>query len=775
MAANSRHSMPPPADRGSRNGGSGPAGAAGPIPHIDDVIAVPKDIDPREPIKRLLNMAEASLTNSEICRDFGRPSLALQDFIRASIIVVQTIPNHADYLEMKASRRDGAQRHAALLKKISQQSEAYERIKREIIQDNRITGVQPTGRRPSPASAVGNERLSISSSSSSSITATSVPKKQPPINGNSRPQVNGSSGKTKPIVHPKPQSLHGKAIKPGHVRAASTASASQATLDLAARFANLRGPQSSPGQDPRIKTHQIIPPKPAGPREMPPSHRTPRLAVDSSIPTLPKMPDAIYSPARGSISGETTRLPTSASRGLSSRTGSSVSINSTLSISTHQHNNNHSSSQSQTASEASYIGPFSMSDIPITIPAGNGISPKELYDAMRAKGTILIIDIRTREKFDEGHIMSSSTICIEPSILSRDEISADDIAEGLVLSPNQEQILFEGRTSYDLVVIYDQYSTDINYPPRSASDTILASLYRALVDLSYGQELKNPPKVLSGGLDAWIGLMGQASLQINTAPNPRRLLPGHSFTNPLQRRESKYIGKPLKPSDVKAWQAAVENEEKEAETATDQTFHRSTEAFLRRYPTISEQESMVSTLPGQAEQKLEPYGTSHKVDLYTDLPSPPVRPPPALPRPSYSGLSQEVGDDGDDADPAVPAQRTGGRANKPVDQSSSGNSPNIYTGLNNPHNWCYANSTLQSLLASPDFGAEISNAERMKLYKVPKMKDEKMEHPQLMIRILSNLFHWMATRHFKVMKAQTLMVSFSKDTVPVIRLCFSSC
>lgn len=96
---------------------------------------------------------------------------------------------------------------------------------------------------------------------------------------------------------------------------------------------------------------------------------------------------------------------------------------------------------------------------------------------------------------------------------------------------------------------------------------------------------------------------------------------------------------------------------------------------------------------------------------------------------------------------------------KAMEQQSTGDSAKFYTGLNNPNNWCYANSTLQSLLASPEFGRELANSEWVSKYKAPMKDDEKIEQPQLMIRIISNLFHWMSSGKFQVMMAQTLMVS----------------
>ncbi|KAL7792644.1 cysteine proteinase [Trichoderma ceciliae] len=729
----------PPSGYDGMNGGYAPPGATAPLPHIEDMVAFPQDINRNQPMKHLLDLAETTLAKSEMSRDFGKPALAFKDYVKASVLAVQIIPSHSDYVELKSSRTDWNRRHAGLLKRISQQSDVYDKIKRDIIADNERTGVQPTvvpsTRQKASANALLSQSFPVKDAS---------PTTRQPVDGQSEPHTNGSPGKVKPVVHPKPQSLAGHAIKPGHARAASAASATsstQAMSDLAARFANLRGPQPSPGQDPRIKTHHIVPPpnKPAGPRDMPPPR--PKISLDSAIPALPKMPDAIYSPARGSISGESARLPPSTPRGHFSRTGSAVSINSATSTPLPQQGSDYFSSLPQGPSRNGNVDTPQPPEGAFKVPEGDRITPEELFEAMKAKGSILIIDVRAREDFDEGHIMSSSTICIDPNVLSRPNISADEIAESLVLSPSQEQIQFERRASYDLVIFYDQYSEKIPSPHWNAEETPLASLHRALVHLSYGHELRNPPKLLKGGLEAWVDLMGAASLQSTVPLKPKKI--SLVRQSPFQRRPSQYLGKPLRPDIVKVWQQAVEIEEKETETATEQAFHRSTESFLRRFPSLSLQESMTS--PAIAEHRTPGYGSSHQVDLYTDLPSPPTRPAPALPRLSYSSLSQTV-DDHDmyhEPTPAAPAL--------PLSEKV------FYTGLNNPHNWCYANSTLQSLLASPNFGRELFNSEWVDKYQAPRKDDEKIDQPQLMIKIISNLFHWMTTGKFKSMKAQTLM------------------
>lgn len=734
MAANARHIMPPGADDG-RNGGT-VRPVKPPLPHIDDLVAIPKDIDQNQSIKRLLEQAESALRQSEMSRDFNRPAIALKDYIRASIIAVQIVSKHQDYPSLRSNQGEAARLHNAILKRISQQSETYERIKQDVIADNKRTGVRPT---------IGN-----------AASAPVAMRNPPPLeNGYPDRPTSYSPSKSKPAVQPKPASLHGNAINAGLHRANSTANA---TLDLAARFANLRGPQPSPGQDPRIKTYSIVSAKPVGPREMPQSPQ--KVNVDTgSAAALPKLPDAIYSPARGSLSGEAARLPTSTPRGLFSRTGSSASIATTPSATqAQQHSNGYFPPAPSTS-------PPPVPEKLVHIPQGDTINPEELYAAMKVKGSILIIDIRAREDFDEGHILSSSVICIEPSILMRESISSDDISESMILSPNPEQALFEKRDSYDLVVFYDQDSEVLPRSPKNSDDVVVMSLHRALVHLNYGRDLRNPPKLLCGGLDAWVDLMGQGSLQSTPSAEskPSRINRRHGL---ITRRGSKYVVSSLRPADIKAWQNTLANE------SGPPSFPRTGDEFLR-FPRISrEQQSMVSTM--SAEQRYK-HDLANRFGSQAQLPQPPAKPRAAVQRPSHSGLSQDEEDEDAYADTGSgalpPLQKTTSQSKKGVEHVASSTAKKV-TGLNNPRNWCYANSTLQSLLASPSFGRELTDSEWAKIYKnekggpikVPRKQGEEMDQPQLMIQIISNLFHWMSYGNFQTMKAQMVMVIIFRQT-----------
>ncbi|PHH90772.1 hypothetical protein CDD83_2701 [Cordyceps sp. RAO-2017] len=699
---------------------------------------MPSDVNSRQSLKRLLELAQASLRQSEISRDINRPAHALQDYVRAFIITSHFIKKHAEYPTMKNSNSEYRRAYDALTEKLCQQQAMYEKIKSDIAEDNKKTGVQPTLRRsetpdPSPRTR-GNEPNGHAVS----------PQTRPKTNGRTPPPVTSSPGKTKPIVHPKPEALHGNAIVPGR-RAAPPKTPE---FDLAARFANLRGPQSSPGQDPRIKTYPIPTQKPLGARPMPEAQNL-NLDTDNATSALPKVPDAVYSPARGSVSGEATRLPASASRGSYSRSGSATSIPTILSLPQQQNNNEHVQAPS-VPEEA---------DQPLHLPEGGGLTAEQLFEIMKGKASILLIDVRSREAFDEGHIMTSSIICIEPSILLRDNISAEEISESMVLSPNLEQSLFEKRDSYDLVVFYDQESQHVAQSPRNSDELVVESLYRALVHLNYGRDLRSLPRILEGGLDAWVDLMGPGALKPTspaTAAAASAKAQKYKRKGIIQRKGSKYVVTSLQPADVRAWESTLERDARQSATRP-MMFPRTGEEFLRFPPIPTQQQSMSSPTPSATEEGHQQHGLVHKFGSPNQLPAPPARPRAAVQRPSYNGLSQgENGDETYGESGTALVRQPAVRSKKAMEQVSGG-VVKVYTGLNNPRNWCYANSVLQSLLASPGFGRELAESEWVNKYHVPRKANEKIDPPQLMMRIVSNLFHWMATGKFETMKAQTLM------------------
>ncbi|KAJ0108213.1 hypothetical protein N8I77_011580 [Diaporthe amygdali] len=692
---------------------------SGPYPHIDDLLQVTPEGNTSQPIGHLLGIAENGVKFAQFNAGVGKIDVALREYIKAYVVAVQIIPTHRDYTSLQTDRKNLGDRYSRLTKTLSEYTAAYENIKQTIKDDNARTGVQ----RATRTTSAPNGRPQTPKSQPSAPTVPASPSRQ-----------TASPGKMKPAVQPKPANLHGKAIKKP-----TTAGKGE---DLAQRFANLRGPV----QDPRIRTQPPPVPipadKPAGPREMP---KKPPISLEGVIPVLPKLPDAIYSPARGSISNEAAELPSSTPRGMYSRTNTSV-YSAAKSPPTQDYFGSNGSTGPTSAPTPEKKR--------IPLPEGDIITVEELvkYQRIGSKDfRILVIDVRSRPEFEEGHILSSATICIEPDILQRDRIEAADVEDAMELGPPMEKWHFERRYEFNMIVFYDNDSEHLS----SGSTNAPATLFRLLTDFDYpdGDPGSKHPKLLKGGLEAWQDAMGGSALQKSSKTA------GH------KRRQSHYdwlkVRSPSKP--IQSIEEARRWEEKLTQLKSDETddgsgdeFHpvRSLSDFMTRFPPVQESMTSPPALSPTTDNNLTgrfspvpvraspPQRSPQRAHFDPILPSEPTRPPPAVPRRSYTGLRTA------DDDHGTPTKLT-----KRLDAANRRRA----VGLQNPGAWCYANSTLQALFSSGAFGEELMSGAWAQLYKAPMKSDENIVPPQLLTKILANLFHWMGNGKFPSMQAKTLM------------------
>lgn len=686
----------------------GRSGSGRQYPHIDDLTRALPDFNPLQPMKHLLDDAEKNYAQSEFLRSTGRIDLALSAFIKAFYVAVNIIPRNKEYNSLQTDRKTLGDRYNRLVSQVNGSAQAYQVIKQTIKDDNARTGVQPkhaqlgngtnTNGRPSTPQAVDAQK----SASPAASPVTSPTRK-------------------KPAVQPKPANLHGNSIK----TKSTTATAPAQTDILQQRLDKLR---NTPKQDPRINTRP--------PLGMNGSTQTlPKLttSLDGVINMLPKVPDAIYSPARGSISNEAAELPSSTPRGMYSRSNSVIGFYPTQS----SLSQTRSSEEQNAATINEHPGTMSIPKIKVALPKGDIITVDDLVRYQRIGSrefSILLIDVRPRSEYEDGHILSAATICIEPEILQRPGIEATNVEEAMEVGSAEEKRLFESRYSFDLVVIYDQDSENLSSETADAP----ARLFSLLTDYDYpeGDPGSKHPKLLKGGLEAWQDAMGAGNLQKSSHRRRISAYDKHFLRSPT---------KPIQNADeVRRWtQHLTQPKTSDTESGEDDGFSpvRSVNDFLTRFPPV--QESMTSPVP--------PVVSSIPKALpkpsYPVLPAEPKRPPPAVPRPSFTGLK--------------PSDDDHGTASRVVAKSSAGSRRAV--GLQNPNNWCYANSVLQALFASGGFGHELFSEEWEKIYKVPKKADEKNDPPQLMTKMVSNLFVWMGRGNghpsAPPLKANLLMVS----------------
>ncbi|KAJ2983686.1 hypothetical protein NUW58_g6206 [Xylaria curta] len=636
------------------------------------------------------------------------------EYIKAFTIAVDKVPKHKEYPSLKSDRGDLNRLYHALKVKITNNGVAYDKIKEDIKEDNLRSGVCPEKR---VSASRGNLLLDLPS------VPSDTPLQQSTDHSDAVNDTGNPGHKTRPIVHPKPPALHGKSMKPAP---------SKPSPDLVARFAKLRDSQES-------RSNSSLPlVKPTDSQSTPLPYRFP-LSVHSALPTMPKVPDAIYSPARGTVTSEAAELPSSTPRGMFSRTNSVVSVPGTCSrASTESILRTFNGEQFVTAHTYGDLQASPTRNLPIS--EGELITVEELSQYMdddtSADSKILLIDLRDRQSFDEGHITSQNTICLDPTILSRQNISASEIVDSMILAPTSEKLAFERRNEFDLVVFYDQDSEFV--PQRitgNLQETIIFNLRQALIHYSFPKELAHAPKLLVGGLDAWVGEKGQQSLQTSKTQSVLRHATSTS-TNTRQRLRNRT----LEPEEVNTFEAIIGRDE-----TGDFDYAKSREDFIRRFPSLKEPESMVSNEQGGS--SVQSAGSSGEEFLKDISPVPPVRPKPSVARTRYSGLES--------ADEHSPS---GGVAMMAAAVLSGPPTPKdrTPTGLVNPQVWCYANSSIQALLVCRPFIDEFLNAPWPVKYR-PNISPGDPAYNQLMCRILGNLFQWLASRTFVSMKATTLM------------------
>lgn len=756
----------------SVNGG-GPERAR--YPHIKDLqekadFAV-KTIDPRIPIRSLLNNAQQSTRQVGTDVSFKRPDRAYVEYLIGSELLLNVIPQHKDYPSVIANRGEWAQLYRKSCKQIDTQHEMCKQIYNVIVEDNERSGVKPSGQssmsRPLSSSSNGKLRIANGHSRPLSMpdTPTTASRQADELflagNGtasHSPPphQQPSIARRGRPIVQPKPEILRDHSPRP--IRCD----------ELAERFSQLRvqrkdtptsngsGIQAAPqngfvgvpsptkytpplSEDsnslhygPQSRSEGLpSPPKPSGPREMLPPPPTkyppppPKIPLNARIePQLPRAPSPAYNPSRGNISPTKTSMPSLNRK--PSITGQDVtSPQSAKHLSGSSISNSYS--QCMLSNKSDTGSPLRKSMNADTNPM-KSMTAAELYERLQTSN-ILLIDVRSREDYDQGHIFAKSIMCIEPIGL-KPGLSAEELEERLIVSPEMEQSFFESRGSFELVVYYDLGTASDRFltgPPIGTIADALRALHDTLYEFNDSKPLRKSPVTLKGGLDAWTDLVGPQALATSStaalvgsmrsrgpARKPGRPIgrvPMASANSSLEVRKRRLRDqKPLNAEEKKRWlekarkeevdPADYQNAQSDGDTDSDgemppSPFVHNIEDFLRRFPEASpvQQSMMVSIPPPPRSRPPEPPLPQQPPQ---SLPSIPSRPAPAVPRPSYSGVSER---DNSQSSPLVRQQSS---AQYPLYQSRSAS---LYkklprTGLINFSVTCYMNATIQCLVAT---------------------------------------------------------------------------
>ncbi|KAI9818892.1 MAG: ubiquitin-specific protease doa4 [Pycnora praestabilis] len=603
-----------------------------------------------------------------------------------------------------------------------------------------------------------------------SVSSESMQKQSPSSMSNGSPR-------RKPALHSKPESLHGRIMSPSETSGYGSRPAS--SDELAERFARLRSPEaqenaaqstafeasraspgsrtssSSPHQDtlvgrsPRAshssnytsssQTMPVVPQvsstvsptysdRPSGPRFMPaasgPPH-PPKIPLNTRIVvSMPRAPSPTYSPARNLPTPTAINPPRSTARSIIGTGGRSNSMGASTTTS-QAYNANGESNEYVSAVTNRSINDGNSRRPSADLPYETAVSVEKLYDYLK-RFDILLIDVRTREAFDDGHIFARSIMCIEPAGL-RVGMPAEDLEDGLILSPDQERDFFHQRDQFELIVYYDQSTTSsrfLNGSPNTVGTPSLRALYDAVYEFSYQKPIKRPPVFLIGGIDAWVDLVGEQALKASNVADMdggRVNRPAKKLGRPIakssrarltynleSRRMQMRDYNPLNSEEEKAWLEKAQHEGDVAQYQQILGDHNgasqgdvsvegaapvvhSYDEFLRRFPETSTlQQSMVAPVAGRPQSS----GPYYNPSTFNQAP---LRPAPAVPRKSYSGVSEKA------PPQSAPSLRSAPSAAplyfaSAISASSSLKLPR--TGLINFGVTCYMNATIQCLSAT---------------------------------------------------------------------------
>ncbi|KAH3095739.1 hypothetical protein KXV36_004399 [Aspergillus fumigatus] len=711
------------------------------FPNIKDLQdeAASLDVSESTALSDLLGRAQEAIELAREYADTEELDKAYVQYLRASEITINIIPHHPDYRVTVSQSPAWYKQFASLMMAVRTKQGTMDDIKQQILEDNLASNIQPLG--PSRLATSGHQGTAAATSQGAASRG-----RQSEAGESSVRMPSPSEFQRAPDTRPKPNRY----------------SAPAEDL-LAQRFAKLRASpypvngQNHPNKGQNGATTTPSPPKysndypprpfsyiqqssqssanltspsrrPLGPRNMGTNHDLPNPPPKIPLNTsLPRAPDPAYSPIWTVPSQPPSNPPRTS-------TESSRPVNPRYSQLANSPRGSPSRGglddnpyRSTTPNGVHHVKEARSSSA--DLPHSTTITAQALLEYLR-KYNVLLIDVRPREEFDGGHIYAKSIICIEPVAL-KENVSAEELEERLVVSPEHEQSLFERRNEFDLVVYYDQKTDSVSYLAGSPVGTTaphLRALHDTLYEFNEYKPLKDarPPALLLGGLDAWIDLFGQQSLATSTtaavmgsiqakrpAMRPGRPLgrvptmaSANSSLEVRKRRLREY--KPLNPEELTAWMEKSKNEEidtstyieeevltEEPEDASEQQeppvtpFVHTYEDFLRRFPEPHAiQESMI--VPHS-----QPSIPSSTPNYAAPVPVVPSRPPPAVPRPSYSGVSD------------------GRQIQAPLERQNSATKTALYTpssmlsrlklprtGLTNFGVTCYMNSTIQCLSAT---------------------------------------------------------------------------
>ena len=132
---------------------------------------------------------------------------------------------------------------------------------------------------------------------------------------------------------------------------------------------------------------------------------------------------------------------------------------------------------------------------------------QQLLSYTKNGGDTLLIDIRSRAEFEQGHIEAPNVVCIEPISFKEEYTDRDIERKSMIISPSEEINLFHRRASFRYIVLYTSCKrSDSSYNARRQSTLMNILLTRSFDMPLNGLETK--VFTLRDGFGAWTDMGG---------------------------------------------------------------------------------------------------------------------------------------------------------------------------------------------------------------------------------------------------------------------------
>ncbi|KAL1409731.1 ubiquitin-specific protease doa4 [Vanrija albida] len=146
-------------------------------------------------------------------------------------------------------------------------------------------------------------------------------------------------------------------------------------------------------------------------------------------------------------------------------------------------------------------------------PLSTAITPDTLRSYfLNSSVDVLLLDVRDENEYTTGYVGAEyvprgakiNVIWIDPTVLARDNLNSTELEDAMSLSPQAQQLAFQNRHKYDLVVLYDRRSTSFPNTKKGEPATPISKLWAIIGENEFRKTLPRFPVLLIGGFEGWV-------------------------------------------------------------------------------------------------------------------------------------------------------------------------------------------------------------------------------------------------------------------------------